>query len=724
MGRLTPRPLPSDRPVWPAARRRCLIIFGLTGFAISQPLLSVLGDDPVTLAYHGVSGGQLVLLCVLIALLPPVVLCAVQAVAHRGSPRLGRAAYLVTTAGLVGCFVIQVAKELGLDQGLVIVALAVAAGCAFAVTHVRHEPVALWASYTAVLPLLAMAVFMTASPASALLSTAQDGPDRITPTSTADVPVVVVFLDEMPTRSMITEDASLDATRFPNLASFAEDATWYRHHTAMATHTVSSLPTMLTGTLPRADAPLWTNHPDSLFTLLAPTHELEVFESFTSMCPYTSCTPTRVTEDGTEEEIDVAAPGFADMLRVTRDVWTERLTPGPKAVATLDGFAEATQSVPDLSAQSEPVAPESMSLGGSAFIQSSPVRADQLIESFDADKGATLYFLHLMLPHQPFVREPDGQVYDTFDPLGRELPPDDFGHAYSWSDWTGAVSEQRHVLQAQYADRLIGRMMDELKAEGMYKDSLVVVTSDHGISFETATSPRSATEATVDALAYTPLLIKRPGQDEGAIDDTNVMGFDLVPTIADILDIPIEWEVDGAPAGSPDIDARGDTKVMYAIEGFSTIRIDRIIEYDDREEFPTVPNRWLGPLPEPDDPLSGLNALLDLDSVIGADLDAVLAGSSEHTAQIDELGLLEVPSEDGAPTGLVTGRLPDAPSGARLVLALDGVVVGGSFLSTDSVGDDRFAVLLPQAVIGDAHAVRAALVVNGEVREVAVEAGS
>ena len=589
----------------------------------------------------------------------------------------------------------------------------------------RHQAVALWASYTAVLPLLAMAVFITTSPASALISTPQDGPDRILATSTADVPVVVVFLDEMPTRSMITEDASLDATRFPNLASFADDATWYRHHTAMATHTVSSLPTMLTGTLPRTDAPLWTNHPDSLFTLLAPTHELEVFETFTSMCPYTSCTPTRIAEDGTEEEIDDPAPGFTDMLRVSRDVWTERVTPGPEEVATFDGFAEATQSspAPDLSGQSEPIAPESMSLGGSEFVQSSTVRADQLVESFDADKGATLYFLHLMLPHQPFVREPDGQVYGTSDPLGRELPPADFTHAYSWSDWTGAVSEQRHVLQAQYADRLIGQMMDELKAQGMYKDSLIVVTSDHGVSFEPATGPRSATDATVDALAYTPLLIKRPGQDEGAIDDTNLMGFDLVPTIADILDLPIDWEVDGAPAGSPEIAARGDTKVMYALEGFSTITIDEIIEYDDREEFSTVPDRWLGSLPDPDDPLSGLNALLDLDEVIGEDLDAVLAGSSEHTARIDELGLLEVPPEGAAPTGLVTGRLPDAPSGARFVLALDGIVVGGSFLSTDSVGDDRFAVLLPQAVIGEAHAVRAALVVDGEVLEVAVEAG-
>jgi hypothetical protein len=108
--------------------------------------------------------------------------------------------------------------------------------------------------------------------------------------------------------------------------------------------------------------------------------------------------------------------------------------------------------------------------------------------------------------------------------------------------------------------------------------------------------------------------------------------------------------------------------------------------------------------------------------VLHADLDAVRSGSSDLVAQIDLLGDLEAPPSSGAPMGLVTGRVRGAPDGARFVLALDGVIVGGSWFSTGSSGTDgQFAVLLPQADLGGSHEVRAALVVDGGVRELAVE---
>lgn len=56
------------------------------------------------------------------------------------------------------------------------------------------------------------------------------------------------------------------------------------------------------------------------------------------------------------------------------------------------------------------------------------------------------------------------------------------------------------------------------------------------------------------------------------------------------------------------------------------------------------------------------------------------------------------------------------------MIAINGVVVDGSKLATDSDGrDGHFAVLLPQGVLGRENDVRAALVVGGEVRELDVE---
>ena len=70
---------------------------------------------------------------------------------------------------------------------------------------------------------------------------------------------------------------------------------------------------------------------------------------------------------------------------------------------------------------------------------------------------------------------------------------------------------------------------------------------------------------------------------------------------------------------------------------------------------------------------------------------------------------------------MVDGRVPDAPDDARLVLAIDGIVVGGSRFSTDSEGTGgQFSVLLPPGTLDEENDVRAALLVGDEVRELSL----
>ena len=274
------------------------MLLGLTGFAISQPLLSILGDAPTELAFFGLDGTDLVRLACLIAFVPPLVLWGITRLAAlipgRPDHRLDRWLHLAMVGGLVGLVAIQVAKSAGVEQRAVLAALALAAGAGFAVVYVRSSVVATWASYTAVLPVLAVASFLVVSPASALLDSAE-APERIS----GDHPsVVLIILDELPTRSLLDGDDGIDVERFPNLAAFADDATWYRHSSSLATLTEAAVPSMLTGNLPVAEEAVWTNHPDNLFTILAPTHELEVIEQATELCPYDVCVPTAAVGQG------------------------------------------------------------------------------------------------------------------------------------------------------------------------------------------------------------------------------------------------------------------------------------------------------------------------------------------------------------------------------------------------------------------------------------------
>ena len=467
--------------------------------------------------------------------------------------------------------------------------------------------------------------------------------------------------------------------------------------------------------------PLWTSHPDSLFTLLAPTHELEVFETATAMCPYATCEPTSTDDEGNETSLDDSGPGFGDMLHVASDVWFDRVRPGAYEASALDDFAETFDAEP--TAGSSPTVPGEESFGAffdDEYLQSTAVRAEQFIESFDATDPPSLYYLHLMLPHQPWARQPDGELYRVADPLNTVLDRADQDLSWTYSDWTGTTSEQRHTLQAQFADRVVGRIMDALDAEGLYDESLVVVMADHGISFETGSNPRTVTRETVDALAYSPLFIKAPGQATGIVDDSNLMTIDVVPTIAKMLGLALDWDADGEPAGSPAIGARGDVKQVYRHSGLK-LTLEQIIEFSDGEAFATVPDSPLGELSTPDDPIAPLNAILGIDGLVGRPLSELVGGQG-GTAQIETLDELTHPPTGRPRIGMATGWIPDTSDDAVLLLAINGTVVGGSRLSTTPDGrHGRFAVLLPQGALQDSNEIRAGVLLDGVVRELTVE---
>ncbi len=548
--------------MWPSPGRQLLVLAGLTGFAISQPLLSILGDSPTILAFYGIEGPQLVALAALLAFGPPLVLWCITRAAALTGRRSDRALHLLTVGGLMALLTVQVAKGAGLHQPLVVLLAAFVAGVAFAIAYVRVAAIAAWAAYTAILPLMAAGAFLLASPASALLRSPA-APDRVR-SAEAPASVVLIVLDELPTRSLLDADDQIDRSRFPNLAALGDEATWYRHFTTLAPLTAAAVPSLLTGTNPTEEEGTWANHPDNLFSLLAPTHELEVLESATRLCPYDTCAPT-VGGDAVGREaadVDVSAPTPGDLMGVTWDLWLDRLSLGPEEPATLDDFGEEV-SVAD--APAEPTGP-SITVPAQAApppdrrVLATSARADGLIESFDAGKGPALYFLHLILPHQPWHLYPDGSTYDMLDPKELALPVADQRLLFSWSSWTSAVSEQRHLLQTEYTDRVVGQVMDGLRAEGLYDDSLVIVTADHGVSFESDTASRNVVPSTVDAIAYAPLLVKAPDQHEGVVDDSNVTTVDVLPTIADLLGLEISWPVDGAAAGSPGVEARDATR--------------------------------------------------------------------------------------------------------------------------------------------------------------------
>jgi len=176
------------------------------------------------------------------------------------------------------------------------------------------------------------------------------------------------------------------------------------------------------------------------------------------------------------------------------------------------------------------------------------------LDVLDPPEGPTFFFAHLILPHPPWRYLPTGQGYPAEQPVPGEINPPGRGTAWVDDPWPVAQAYQRHLLQLQMTDRVLGIVTSRLKEIGVYDDALVVITADHGNGFVAGYPRRLIREANIGHLAPVPFLLKRPRQTTGYVSDIPLQTIDIVPTIADELDLSQSWpDIDGVSAFSDEV---------------------------------------------------------------------------------------------------------------------------------------------------------------------------
>ena len=113
------------------------------------------------------------------------------------------------------------------------------------------------------------------------------------------------------------------------------------------------------------------------------------------------------------------------------------------------------------------------------------------------------------------------------------------------------LARQRHILQVQYTDRLVGELMRRMKASGLWDRAAVVITADHGVSFQPGQGRRDVTRQNIGEIGWVPLFVKSPGQQAGNESVEPVQLVDVLPTVADILQVELPWRVQGQSVLSP-----------------------------------------------------------------------------------------------------------------------------------------------------------------------------
>ncbi len=85
-----------------------------------------------------------------------------------------------------------------------------------------------------------------------------------------------------------------------------------------------------------------------------------------------------------------------------------------------------------------------------------------------------------------------------------------------------------------YSDFLIGNIIGKLKEQGIYEDTAIIVTSDHGENM--GELGLYAEHATADQpTCHIPMIMKWPGLKTNHVDDQFHYNLDLLPTLADLF---------------------------------------------------------------------------------------------------------------------------------------------------------------------------------------------
>jgi hypothetical protein len=539
--------------------RAFLELFVLCGFAITQPVLDVTGRSPEFFLFNRASRGDILLLAAAVTLLPAAVAWAGELLVGLLGRRARRAAHLGLVAGLLTVIGVEVAKKLLPVRGVPLAALAVAAGLAATWLLATRRALQLWLRYLAPAPLVFVLVFALASPSASLVRPQGSSSARAVAAGAtsgqAVPPVVMLFLDEFPMSSLLDRHGRIDTRMYSNFARLAGDSTWFRNATGVNGLTPFAVPAMLTGRYPaREVAPIYTQYPENLFTLLARSHDLKVSESLTQLCPPRLC-PTSTAAAGRDT-------GFRVLAKDTAKVWARIALPYDRQPDPDAQFVEET-------GEANPDAPAATPDASDIWFRIGPARANQpsrfteFLGAFHAGERPTFHFLHLLLPHTPWRYLPSGMQYP--------FPPKGFGRGgkpnfWGAEPWPITVSHQRHLLQLAFTDHLIGQLVARLKKVGLYDKALVVVTADHGGSFMPLRHVRTPAKDTAPDTAWVPLFIKQPRQTAGKVTDRNWEQVDLVPTVADALDIEVPWRVDGISALGSQTRTRTE-KVFYVRPG-------------------------------------------------------------------------------------------------------------------------------------------------------------
>lgn len=180
----------------------------------------------------------------------------------------------------------------------------------------------------------------------------------------------------------------------------------------------------------------------------------------------------------------------------------------------------------------------------------------------NSSRGKFFMWIHYVDPHAKYQPpEPYHEMYvgDKFYYGSKTIPINNNHHEERNKDMGGIWPERQlgnhqeldyyiaqYDAEIRYTDENVGKVLDAVKALGLSDNTIIIFTADHGESLGEHDYYFDHGRLPYDTCVRVPLIIKVPGLKSGIkVIDHPVELIDMMPTVLDILSIPVNKEAQG-----------------------------------------------------------------------------------------------------------------------------------------------------------------------------------
>jgi hypothetical protein len=529
--------------------------------AIAQPILDLYGNNPTVFSAAKLSSFEVALFVLIIVLVPALLATALDRITRFLGPKVNEATRLWIIAVFSFMLGIAVARWISIDGNVGAFSLGFAFAAVVPIAYDKKKAVREWSRWLSVL-----AVAVTASAVLQLqpILFQSNGPASDAVIGDKNVSVLKIVFDEFPLYSLLSDDGTINAERYPGFAALARESTWYRNNVAESNFTHQAVPAILASAVPQQEGgPFLTQYPKNIFTLFAGKTSVGGIEPVTSLCPKSVC----MTSDAVNALFEFSR--FKTFMRDASYVYGQRVLPPvlrkyvPSIEGTWGGFGAVANKFK-----------EQFDVGALSQVDAIARGTQEFID----DSRPRVQVVHALAPHAPWRITPDNRVAPLSRSISTSNPESEDGVRDTY---------QTFLYQVAAADNVIVDVMAQLKKAGKWDSTMLVITADHGISF-VPTLPQRHTDftekETISDIYRIPTFIKYPKQATGVVSECAMSNLDLLPTIVETTGTKTSWEFGGKSVAQSCptkrvrevVSATGETALMPG--GFDEV-LERVAYY-------------------------------------------------------------------------------------------------------------------------------------------------